>query len=397
MWHSSMLSLELIKQQRKELTKDLPKNYDKSRQQIEGLKVYGQPYNPTYHSQGVTVFFPRIKKLKGQEESYTTYRALIHVNFSKLLQDNEHLDLVTYKSDVNFVLQHLNEILMELFGSLVWEQKNKEASSCNTYIQKTPFKGLSDPRLSVNRLDCTTQLYGISQDDIDAYIRCLNKGDWSTYKLQGDRVKYSGSVYATTLSLNINIYDKRNQMISKNQYLKERGMKPNFDAEAISKAKGILRIEVQCKRRKILEICNKYHVKATLPDLLNPQISRAVITENLSRIGGRCDYYAIDVVDTAIEKSPLQRRTKDKLLDIVNTINRNTNMKLSDVKSNLLNGKKTNKSTVYGYIDKIEHLTIQGKEGCNAVPLPKNSVRKLKNLLVRVEESWDKIDDEIPF
>lgn len=396
MIHTAMLIMELQKEQRKRLTAGLPQN--KSVQKLSNLKVYGQPYDPRYTAKGVTVYYPRIDKSKPDGSGYVTYLAMIHVNMTKLLYEDDHVSLLTTNEEVERAIKELDRILQEIFKGLYWEYDSREvfgeseSDNPEDYMCRQEFEGLYDRNISLNRIDFTTQLYDMPQETMDTFIRCLNKGDLSKLDVTGQREGYKmfhGSAYIETDSVNINIYDKQNQMLKTNEWNSKHGNKPKYSEDDIEAAGGILRVEIQCKSRKLLEMSRKKDILKTLYRLATKEISREVITYYLELLTGTQDYYAIDTIQTKIKNSRYRPATKQKMSDIIVKMNEKPTTRLSDVKNEL---KKTaHKSTVNGYIKRIEEL------GCNPVPLAKNGIRHLPNLMTLIKDQWEEEDSEVPW
>jgi hypothetical protein len=341
MWHTAELSLQI------------PANlYDSM---IEGLRqIEGTPVNSKYKDNGVTLSFFKTN------ESYISYNVIAKINFSKLLQAEEHVDLVT-DADTEKILEHLNQIIDELFN-------HYDPEIYRLYGKIT----LSD--FTVRRIDYTTQIDNLSQEEINLYIRCVSKGDTSKLpklksgKQQYDenrnyRKKYKNSFYHSNQSVTLNIYDKRQQLIEK-----------QAPQAAIDKATGILRIEVQCKEGKVSAIARKYKTGKSLDGYLDAKISKDMIRYYLSNVAGTQPYTTTNIIKTKINNR-YKSKTKDRLLSLIDCISIQ-NKQLSEVQDELYQQRADFKRDLK-YIEAL---------GYNPVPLPINSaIKNLPNLIDRLQ------------
>ena len=352
MWHTAMLSMGLLKPEYSLLTDGLRHNDS------------GQPFDSTYSKQGVSFTYYR-----GMDNSYNVS---ILVNFSKLIKEDEHVDLITDKETPQ-ALASLREILQEYF---------QRVSRFQPFFTSDGFD-LSF--LKVKRIDYTTQISGLSQEEIDAYINCLYKGNYSKYPQikagkkqyneQGNYIeRYDGSFYRSNQSVTINVYDKRKQMENRNN-----PTRPKYRQDSVEKATGILRIEVQCHEEKVNAICKKYGIKQELGALLEPSISQDVIAYYLKTIAGSAPYLPSDVVLRKIEKSFYSRKTKQRMSQIIKDFGTQYTS-LTKMQSSLSSDERKKFREALKKIEKLD---------CNPIPLPKSSkVRNLPNLLPLVAKNY---------
>lgn len=371
MWHTALLRLQIQPDNFRYLTHALPENNPKDPKcrnlltNIEGISTIGQHYNGKYSRDGVTAYFTSNKINLGKGNECTAYQAYVHVNFAKLMTRDEHVDL-PYPEHTPEILSKLEACLKDIFAEYEPPYKGRG---------RKPKRGIKSlDALEVSRIDYTTQIEGLTQDEINAYIRCLNKGDLS--KLNPERTKkgytgmFKGSAYMRAKTVTVNIYDKADEMRNKKRSTSD-----------IKAAEGVLRIEIQCKRPKITHICKQHNIKPTLQNLMNPAISKEVISYYLETIGGTHDYLRADKAAHLIKASDNTPKTMEHMIFIPKYLNNNKTARLSEAKEALK--ETTSQSTVDRTMKALKVIEI------NPVTLPVNSqIRTLPNLLTVVQEHW---------
>lgn len=215
------------------------------------------------------------------------------VNFSKLLQEAEHVELPNYY-DVGDVLQ-LFEAYME---AACLEQRHLEQPA---EIEDGEQYQVNRMGLYVQRIDCTMQLTGLSQNAINGYIHIYNHSNrkqfprprprgFRNYNIHGNYEKghRSGSAYFASNDVGVNIYDKRQQMLNVNKSLVEQGKEPKYTSNDIAAATGVLRIEFQCYKGALSYRLHKIKppgfTRRTLENVLDSRISEDIILSNLKRL-----------------------------------------------------------------------------------------------------------------
>ena len=376
MWHTALLRLQLQPDNYRYLTHNLPTNNPKDSRcrnlltNIEGINTRGQHYNGEYSRDGVTVYYTNGKINIGKNSECTQYQAFVHVNFAKLLTRDEHIDL-PYPEHTPEILSKLETYLKDIFAEYEPPYKGRG---------RKPKRGLKNlDELEVSRVDYTTQIEGLTQDKINAYIRCLNKGDLSRLNPESTKKGYTGmfkgSAYIKAKTVTVNIYDKADEMRNKERSTSD-----------IKSAEGILRIEIQCKRTKIMHICKQHNIKPTMRNLMNPEISKEVISYYLETIGGTHDYRRADDAATIIKRSDNTPKTMEHMIFIPKYLNNHKTARLSEAKEALK--ANTSQSTVDRTIKALKAIEI------NPVTLPVNSqIRTLPNLLSVAQEHWKAEED----
>ena len=161
---------------------------------------------------------------------------------------------------------------------------------------------------SVNRVDYTRN---IRTEHVELYIKLFQKADLKGYSFAGYRFR-KGSLYCQKrprsyqLNHGINFYDKYDEVCKRSYYTNEEKQQ----------AKDILRIEVQCSRRKMNTIRQKYHLKPNCAEqiLKSKDIADYVIDYYVRKILRPEPYYKRAIAERIIEQSNLRRSTKDKML-----------------------------------------------------------------------------------
>lgn len=298
------------------------------------------------------------------------YYIQIRVNFSKLLQPHEHIKLAQERD---------NKVIVDTFNNLV-KKINLLMPTFDTYI--------------VSRLDYTMQIYDLSQEQIELYIKLLNKGDHTRVtKLVADKNNnYTRfrrhSLYTSNKSITVNIYDKHNQL---SNYKNSKYSISEYDIE---QAKGILRIEIQCKKGKLEGIKSKHNKisdeKITTKNIhrfINAEMSKYVIQYYLKKIGLTQDYVVKSKALSIIDKSHYRQNKKDNLKELINELSQQY-ASIDKLKSKA-DGKE--KAKIRKNIKAIEEL------GVNPVTInDRSKIRRLTNLLVLSDDYYkhNDIDDD---
>lgn len=263
----------------------------------------------------------------------------------------------------------------------------------------------------VRRIDYCVQL---RLDDVPRYVLLMQRG-WMpkrgnfTTKQDPQKLKdnhraksyeahHRGSVYytggkrATATepfkhgSYNVNFYDKMDEMITAKKYT----------AEQIAAAENVLRLEVQCKKRKVDNIAKKYGFKdKTMSQYLSLDIAKHIIQSVYTEIVGEGNYIKKQDAITLIKHNVRTENVQNRLIQILDNITGHGGTgnslwtlydAIEDVKQKRV------------FRDDVKHLN---ELGINAVPLPSTYPQdELPNLLPAIQQYFADIDtpfvDDIP-
>ena len=334
MWHTADLTMQVPKKAWNMLCES-----KKFKRNNHGARI--KLYCNDYKDQGVVAEASMLGK---GNKDYQAYLVKITVNFSKLLKDKEHIELAT-DSDNDKVISHLENIIVELFEGVEDFEFPFESSIT-----------LLDFQLS--RLDYTLQAKGLSKQEICLYLRALQKGDIRDFKPVKDKWRheikqpYKDSFYMENGSVTINIYDKQAQAYNR-----------QYDEAVIQAARGVLRVEIQCKAPKLGSIKRRGKYRVSTRDIssfLSAEISGELIGKYLKKIAKTKPYYPLETIKKGICESSYRKQRKERLLALVQEMSKK-NKRLSDVWKDLYQGDST---TFREDIAAIEAL------GFNPIPLP---------------------------
>lgn len=175
------------------------------------------------------------------------------------------------------------------------------------------------PMLLLNRIDYAFDVHFKSQEEVELYVKLMKRGDIpSRFKVKTwwDNVShrqttYIDSVYMQNSSATINFYNKYNELACKASDF--------IDCE---KARGILRLEVQCKGRKVQDLKKNYKFDARTPtNYLEEQIARRVVTSCLKGIVREGDYYKLRTAKEIILNSDIQNKYKGEIIAFITEVN----------------------------------------------------------------------------
>lgn len=256
-----------------------------------------------FENSGINIF------LRSYEcESYKYYEMSIILNPKRLLKNNEYID-VAREEELPVIATRFKRIML-----LLKEEFNKKCLDEFIYIYHNLLN------YNVRRIDYCVN---VKVNNVDKVINLIKRGDipkkfyeYTEYDKKSKR-KVSGkdSFYLMSKSGNItiNIYAKYNQM-KKDKYYKD------ID---ITKAKGILRIEVQCKSKKIRSIEQAFALESRdIFSLATYDIARREILCYLYKTIGFEDYTTFKKAKVKINGCEnLKAKTKTKMIEILRLIN----------------------------------------------------------------------------
>ena len=168
---------------------------------------------------------------------------------------------------------------------------------------------------SVQRIDYTID---IKTPNVKEYIKLLQRGDKPPFykidnekqhKKEIDKTHYPNGVRYKNKSATINIYDK----------YEERKEKAKYKGELLEKCKDILRLEIQCFKRKTITLKRKFKNKENGLKifLISEEQQRKLFKYYLSHICGKANYYEYAKALKRIEESNLHDKTKKALKEIL--------------------------------------------------------------------------------
>lgn len=217
---------------------------------------------------------------------------------------------------------------------------------------------------NLNRIDYKTDIYIQNKD---TYIKVLKKGS-SNYRALKQNKTYDTSIYYNSKSTHINIYDKYEQLLSKDH---------NTIVD-VDKYKDMLRFEVQLLNPKLRYIQNHEGICRELINYFSETDRDYYMNEELKRIIYNGDYY--NTYNS--NKILLERYTKsmtDKLITLQKNISIGGITKAKE---------KYNQATFNTYINKLQDA------GVNPIPIPKNEgIGKLNNFFKFTNENIYLLDN----
>ncbi len=228
---------------------------------------------------------------------------------------------------LNDKLQYINKV-MNILGQIIVNLKEHE--------------------LKLMRIDyhIDLKLY----DKVNDYIEILNK-NVSIYKYMKKKISYNTSIYLSTKSgkQNINIYNKY-----------EESHKEIYN--------GILRVEVQCKKRLVKGELKKYGITRELDNYWNENAMENYFFDIINGFCYKGDYYKRKIANKIIDESNYTNYSKTKLKEF-----------LLDLENKGFEGikkmKKYNHCKINNRIEKLTALNI------NPITIPVNfNYDKLENL-----------------
>lgn len=270
---------------------------------------------------------------------------------------------------INFIVIKINpaRVLSNSFIGVSDVDEVKAAMTVVNNLLKTIDYNLNLWDFSLRRVDYCVNVDVINQKNVENYIELLKRG-----KMPGDfnlkvfrdpvshrSVTYKDSLYLSNKAVTINFYNKFEQLIEKT---------PFVNAE---EARGILRLEVQLKSRKLSEMRRGIDKGVPCFDyFINSQISLNSIAYYLKRISQRGDYYTLSEARNIINQSGLKDKIKVDLIGFINYVNKKRSLE-----------KALNNKEVLFKRPAEEMLKILDDLGINAVTIPNSwGIAYLPNL-----------------
>ena len=316
------------------------------------------------------------------KRNYTGYYIYLRLNSSKLLEDNR---LAIFTPERYPEIEERFKTLIESFFGSRWMR----------------FSDINSWR--VRRVDYCVQF---KVHDAQTYIKLFQRGDKPArgeycipnyhYKdahiSPTDELRKShkdGSVYFrgghftrdsrfVDGSMNINFYDKHSEMSAPHN-------DGRYTADELEAAKNIIRIEIQCLRRKIDALSDRDAKR--LSDFLDIETGRKILLSKYDEVCGKGDYYKLQAARNAVTGNSLIGRTKTqerckRVLELCSG--------LSTVwKKRINNGKQTEKEF-------NKALKKLNENGINPTTLPARcELDQLPSLHDRIEQYFNNMQETI--
>lgn len=220
---------------------------------------------------------------------------------------------------------------------------------------------------NINTLNRVDFKQDIVTDHKDTYIKLMKKGS-DNYRCLTQNKKYNSSIYYNSKSLNINIYDKEQELI-------DTDINNLID---ISKYNNTIRFEVQLKRNKLYYIEHTEGICRELQNYFTEHDRDYYINKTLKNLIYTGDYY-----NTYHGKKKLQEHYTNNMVNKLIELQKQISIYgISDVRQGF------NQATFRNYIN-----MLQGA-GVNPIPIPKNEcVTYLESLFKFTDKNIYLLDD----
>lgn len=283
-----------------------------------------------------------IKKYTQSKYTHPILQLTIQLNPTKLL--NKNIVELTKEEDLQEVEQKFNEVLEQIHFEL------------NTFFYWT-----------LNRID---YCINIKTPYVKEYIKLFQRSSLPyRFNIPYDkkakvRKHQKGSFYIYNNSTTINFYDKEVERL-------------NNTGKWLENAKDILRLEIQCKKAKTdyMKYKYKFDIKY-LGYFTSEELSNKTIATYFDKIIGKGDYYKLDKARAIINSSKHTKATKDKLINVLELINKHKSIDRALKESNYTKG------SFNRYIREIRSLNI------NPITIPR---RECVDYLKAIDISKDKV------
>lgn len=221
----------------------------------------------------------------------------------------------------------------------------------------------------------------VRKADIPPYYK-----EWMEYCIKSHRMKSDPtSFYLKNQSININIYNKYQEMKKRSEERVKKGLSP-IPEELIEAAKNIIRFEVQCKYRKMYSLSNRAKEAGNtktnkFENLLSDDACKSAINDYFNKVIGKGDWYTLQGAIRIIESYNFNKQRKRRLIDALQLVNKCRSV-------------ATAKASFQGDDLKAFKETLKdlSELGINPVTIPKDwGVKHISNLLYTY---YDKVSEE---
>lgn len=233
---------------------------------------------------GLCIYIREIKKNK-----YIYHKLYYRINPRRIMDDNDYVGLFD-ASESDEMLSRLDRLLSEIGVPTVNE-------------------------CSLNRIDFCCNALLDSPEEVDLYIKLLKRGrelkKYTVQKFYDKKAKRriiseNGITYKGNNDVNIVFYNKQREM--KQQKL------PADDIEYLNR---IIRIEIQCRRQKVLRICKKYKIDNVREFLKrSDDIGIDIFKKYTGLFCGRGDFFKGKKIDKIIDKASFKNKTKSLMKEL---------------------------------------------------------------------------------
>lgn len=289
--------------------------------------------NGTLRTSGVLLSAYCIKKA-----TYYSYYMTCRINFKRLIEQQNRI-AVYQSADYLDVQNAFNTAVQGL---------------CKGLPLFTEWK--------VNRIDYCVN---VRTPYVQEYLHLLRKGDMPPhlhipYNAQRNYSHRTGSVYLTGNSTTINFYDKANELRAQQR------TDPTITDDIVAQAHNILRLEVQCKKRRTDYLKAKYDMDTKhLPYYLQDDIALNTVARAVDSVTKYAAYRRHSVALDMVAGMDCTGRTKDNLKLLINTVARQYGS-IYKARAKLITDGVCSKSTFGRY------LRLLQDENINAVTIPDN-------------------------
>ena len=209
-----------------------------------------------------------------------------------------------------------------------YDRLEKEFNKFMAFINKNSATPNLLPCLALWNTNRVDYAYDIEDDNIEKYIRWFQHG-----KIPSGFTShpYDSSFYLTSKECNINFYDKLRQL---------RDKKINFEYEAYEETGdydmcgvSILRLEVQCKTRKLSHIKEDFRLAdRTLKSFWNGKIAFTVLKNYVRKIIGKENAFPYDKCNEMLRKKyPRSNQTFLCCSQIIQSLKEHPELTLDDI------------------------------------------------------------------
>ena len=233
-----------------------------------------------------------LKLIKYRKKEFDYYMLCYRINPRRVMSDNDYIGLFD-ENDTDEMLERIDSLIKKTVSSTM-------PSVCDCKL---------------NRIDFCVNVRMSSNNEVMEYIKILQRGMYpkyympeiyydlkaKRYKLYKDSITISHENY-----LSVTYYNKYEQ-------LKKEGFCNNID-----EAENILRAEIQCKKKKVKHLMDKFghtSIKSFLKH--SDKIGKYVFKEYANKFYGKGDFYKLDEICEKIDNSKIKEKSKKMMKELV--------------------------------------------------------------------------------
>jgi len=215
-----------------------------------------------------------------------------------------------YRINPRRVMEHNNYI--GLFNSkdtdIMLDKADKYLHSVNTNMPSVNY-------CKLNRIDFCCNIELSSQKEIYDYIKILQRGYYPNkyspetyYDKTAKRYKFAKETFTGTYK----------DILSVTYYNKYKQLKENPYCQNTEDAKNILRAEIQCGKKKVKHLINKFGCTSIKTFLNNSdRIGEYVFSQYANKFYGSGDFYKLDEIYNIIDNSEFKQKSKRVMKNVV--------------------------------------------------------------------------------